>query len=1261
MRNWFRRWIRRPHRASQQPIRRRPRVGVEALEDRCLLAAPVIDPIQVPLNIPVGKTLVVPISGSDPAGGSVTYSVTSSNPNVTVQTHPGNTFLKMDVAGFGTMEFELFNDLTPKTAAIIAGMVKSEFYNGLTFHRIIPGFVAQGGDPAGNGTGGPGFTFPDEFNPQLIYSGGGQLAMANSGKDTNGSQFFISAVPTTSAQQLQLRDLDFNNAIFGQLVRGFDVLQAILNNGSASGTPQSTVTITDAQIVQDTSDTVITLQSTGTTTDTTTLTITATSSTGGTTTQTPTANVVADVLGPAGTPTSDPPILNPITDQVSPTGGAVNFTLNRTDLENDASMFKATLVNSADANNVSVTVTPSANNDSATVTVTPKMVNGTLFTGVVHLLVGVAEQNATARGSTMPPSDIFDTQNIAVSFADQPLAFTPATSVGATEGTSAANTTLGTLTDPTTSAVPADYQISINWGDGTPLDTTSGKATATGTAGQFTITGTHTYKEAGNFPIDVKIADVHTSTAGGDNGGATAESTTTASVADAALSGATGGTISATAGTPLNNAVVATFNDADPNAKAGDYTATINWGDGSPSTSGTVQATATTGQFQVLGSHTYATAGSFKPFVSITDVNTAGDATPATASATATATVSTPAQVPQTPTVGPTLSRNLLYVEQLFADLIGTPPTAQQLNQFSSQLDGGASRASVVQAIQALPGYKSHRISQAYQLLGLAATTTQVSDGVGFLNGGGKIGQLRIQIMSSAEYFRQTGGTDTGFAAAAGKAILGHTLTGGTQTHFLQLVSNQGREAAVRALFRTHAQEVRRVGTTTQYQLYLRRAPSPTELSTQVANFTNGQTEDQLIAALVASDEYFNLAQRTASPVTTNMSLISSANPSPQGQSVTFTAAVSSAVPGAGTPTGTVTFTDQTTGTTLGTDALDATGTATFSTSSLSGGSHTIVASYGGDSRFSPSTATTTQTVSLGATTTAVAASPSSSSFGQSVSFTATVTPSVSGGPAPTGTVTFLDQATNATLATAPLSGGQASFSTSSLSVGSHTIVANYGGDSNYGGSSGNTTETVGAATTSTTASASPSTQTFGQQVTLMATVTATSSGAPTPSGTVTFTDQATSQPLGTGTLNSSGVATVNVSSLSGGAHTIVATYGATTNFASSSGTTNVTITAAATTTTVSGDPNPSDMMTNVAITAHVTSSAGVPAGMVTFVDQSTTPATTLGNANLDSNGNAMFTTTTPFTDGMHTIQASYAGNNNFAQSSGTYVQQVNG
>ena len=94
----------------------------------------------------------------------------------------------------GTIKLELFADKTPKTVANFEKLAKKGFYDGLTFHRVIADFMIQGGCPIGNGTGGPGYTFEDEFVPELRHDGPGTLSLANAGPNTNGSQFFITHV-----------------------------------------------------------------------------------------------------------------------------------------------------------------------------------------------------------------------------------------------------------------------------------------------------------------------------------------------------------------------------------------------------------------------------------------------------------------------------------------------------------------------------------------------------------------------------------------------------------------------------------------------------------------------------------------------------------------------------------------------------------------------------------------------------------------------------------------------------------------------------------------------------------------------------------------------------------------------------------------------------------------------------------------------------------------------------------------------------------
>lgn len=119
----------------------------------------------------------------------------------------------------GEIVAELFADKAPLTVENFVNLARSGFYDGTTFHRVIAGFMAQGGDPTGTGHGGPGYQFDDEFSPELRHDGPGVLSMANAGPGTNGSQFFITYGATPH--------LDDRHAVFGRVVEGMDVLQSI--------------------------------------------------------------------------------------------------------------------------------------------------------------------------------------------------------------------------------------------------------------------------------------------------------------------------------------------------------------------------------------------------------------------------------------------------------------------------------------------------------------------------------------------------------------------------------------------------------------------------------------------------------------------------------------------------------------------------------------------------------------------------------------------------------------------------------------------------------------------------------------------------------------------------------------------------------------------------------------------------------------------------------------------------------------------------
>jgi len=157
----------------------------------------------------------------------------------------------------GDMVARLFDADVPKTVENFIGlaegkkqwrnprtntMVRRPYYNNLTFHRIIPGFMIQGGDPEGTGTGGPGFTFEDEFSPKRRHSKAGILSMANRGPDTNGGQFFITLGPTPH--------LDNRHSVFGELVEGADTLMAIgkVPTRTADNRPLKSVVIKSVRI-----------------------------------------------------------------------------------------------------------------------------------------------------------------------------------------------------------------------------------------------------------------------------------------------------------------------------------------------------------------------------------------------------------------------------------------------------------------------------------------------------------------------------------------------------------------------------------------------------------------------------------------------------------------------------------------------------------------------------------------------------------------------------------------------------------------------------------------------------------------------------------------------------------------------------------------------------------------------------------------------------------------------------------------------------
>ena len=426
-------FARRPVPRKRPPSCDLTRFATEVLEIRTMLSVS-LAPLIVN-DLPNDKTefIAANVTNTTPAN-QVSFNVSSSDPNVTATVLAGGRSLDLNVSGVdhtntpftGDIVIRLFENLAPNTTAHIIQLAQNGFYNGLIFHRVISGFVAQGGDPTGTGSGGSGpggsvSPIPDEFSPTLTYTSNGLFGMANSGHDTNDSQFFITAVDEPLGKLPQ--NLNFENPIFGIVTSGFDILNKLMStNTNSSDRPLTNEVINSATVFTDTNNGVIELQSKAGFTGSTKITITADDGHGNSAQQQATINIVADTA-------NDPPFLGSVGNQTTTQGTPVTFTVQGVDLQKDALTLVVKDPTSFAANggtasnppnvNVSIQVAPASGSTPsfATITLTP---TGT-FTGTINMIVGVRDNFIHNSATSVNDPKNFDTQKITLTVNAGPV------------------------------------------------------------------------------------------------------------------------------------------------------------------------------------------------------------------------------------------------------------------------------------------------------------------------------------------------------------------------------------------------------------------------------------------------------------------------------------------------------------------------------------------------------------------------------------------------------------------------------------------------------------------------------------------------------------------------------------------------------------------------------------------------------------------------------------------------------------------------
>ncbi|MCG8652386.1 MAG: peptidylprolyl isomerase, partial [Pirellulales bacterium] len=431
-------------------------------------------------EVKIGSPLHIPIDGYDPDGGPLTVTVSVQDPGLLeASVLSGNRSIRIDMQGYGDMVFELFEQRAPRASGRVIELAQADFYDGILFHRVDGNFVIQAGDPTATGSGGSQLgDFDDDFHPDLQHNRSGVLSFAKSTDDTNDSQFFIT--------ESDPRPLDFNHSVFGQLIEGEDVREAISSTStprsrgvSNSERPDNDIVIDNVEVFSDTENAVVFLKALGGT-GSTNVTVTITDSDNNSSSETFLVNVVADDA-------NSQPFLEEIPATVtSNINTPATLQLSSVDIENDAVTFFAQSLSSSANGSVSVNPT------TGLVTVTP----ASGFDGTIDVNVGVQP----GPGVVGNGSNDFDLQRVSFTFAgDLPAPTSIDLQTGSDTGSSNIDniTNAGSLTfavDGVTDGVTVELVIA---GSGAVVGSgVASGSTVTITTNNFPALGDGTYEIA---------------------------------------------------------------------------------------------------------------------------------------------------------------------------------------------------------------------------------------------------------------------------------------------------------------------------------------------------------------------------------------------------------------------------------------------------------------------------------------------------------------------------------------------------------------------------------------------------------------------------------------------------------------------------------------------------------------------------------------------------------------------------------------------